>query len=127
MSSILTFWLYKRNSKEFSLQESPVRLHKFSETPQLSNLHKNPNKKKVKFPKFQTKHLSSSLDKHQRPKEEFFQAKAVKIFEPNNLYRDIKKKKLLPPIRKQFSPISLEESEDEDKTVQDFLKQWNYL
>lgn len=127
MSNVLTFWLYKRNSKEFSFQESPVRLHKFSETPQLLSLPKNLKKQRPKLPNSKISHLTSSLNKHQMPKEVFFEAKAVKIFKQNQLYRDARKSNLLPPIKKQISPVLLEESEDEDKTVQDFLKQWNYL
>jgi len=124
MSNIITFWLYSRNSKEFPIKDSPVRLHKFSETPQMAK----PNKKFEKSPRLFSKHFSSSLNSNRDLKEKSFEAKAMKIFKHNHLYRDLKKnKKFLPPIKKPFYANRVEDSEEEDKTIQDFLKQWNYI
>jgi hypothetical protein len=122
MSSIITFWLYSRNSKEFPIKEPPVRLHKFSETPQITKANKILKKNFEKSPRLISKHLSTSLN------EEFFEAKAIKLFKQNHFYRDLRKnKKFLPPIKKKLKDKKIEDSEEEDKTIQDFLKQWNYI
>ncbi len=128
MSNLITFWLYSRNSKEFPIKGTPVRLHKFSETPQITKSNQNPIKKFEKSPRLINKHQSTSLNCNRNLKEEFFEAKAIKISTINYPCKDLKKhKKILPPIKKQFNQKKFEESEEEDRTIQDFLKQWNYI